>query len=143
MSRDYCERAIEILERTHDGNDLDPRDLYLIQWVINASTYEMTEEAEVTFEDLYNRAVNKDYKKPWFHGVVNLTRDHQGYIYWRGIQVEHYDYDHWQQEGWREREKAAAIELGKLCLGLEQKGIKVTGGNVMREYDRRRNEVTP
>jgi len=124
---DYTQKSIEILRRTRDGDDLDPKDLKLIELVINASAYDgLTEAGEAAFEDLYNRAVNKDYKKPWFHGIINLTRDHDGYIYWRGIRVEHYDFDHWQQGDWRAREREAAIELSKKCQGLEDKGFKVT-----------------
>jgi hypothetical protein len=59
-----------------------------------------------------------------------MTRDHERYIYWKGVRVEHFDHDHWQQQGWSEPMKADAEALAAHCLDLEAHGVTPTWQNV-------------
>ena len=45
-----CEKAIEILQRTHDGDDLAPQHLKLVELAVNDM---VTEVGQAAFEQLY------------------------------------------------------------------------------------------
>lgn len=111
-------KAIEILERSNDGNDLSPGHLYLVQLAVNGNLNESGEDA---FNNLYNEVATGTYVRPWFHNIEGLTRDHSGYVYWKGVCVEHYSYDD------PIAEKAAAERLAARCLTLEAKNFPVNG----------------
>jgi hypothetical protein len=84
----YCEKSIEILQRTRDGNDLAPVHLKLVEIAVNDG---LSEQGEVAFEELY-QSVSSGYKKPWHCGVEHVTKDHEGYIYWRDTRLEHFSH---------------------------------------------------
>jgi hypothetical protein len=130
MSKNYCDMSIEILQRTHDGDALDPRDLALIQCIVNAGPYDVTEAGEVAFDDLYRRATEEEYVKPWFYDIEYLTRDHIGYVYWKGRQVEHFDY----REDY-DGERKAALELARRCRILEARGVKPTSTTAIWKWE--------
>jgi hypothetical protein len=121
----YIDMALEILQKTHDGNDLAPEHLGLLELAVNGY---MSEIGEVAFVELYQNAKN-GYVRPWFHGIENLTRDHEGFVYWKDRQVEHYSYRD------REKEKAAATELAERCRHLESLGVEVTTGNAIYRWE--------
>ena len=79
---------IEILEKTNDGNDLSPLHLKLVELTANDF---LSEAGEIALYELYAN-VKKGYVKPWFLGVEHMTQDHEGFVYWKGIQVEHYSH---------------------------------------------------
>lgn len=62
-----------------------------------------------------------------FHGIEELTKDGEGFVYWRGIQVEHYSYSADKQA--QEAESAAC--LAARCRHIEALGLKVTGSKVI------------
>lgn len=107
------EKAIEILEKTNDGDDLSPEHLYLTECAVNGF---LTEEGAKAFEELY-QAVLAGYKKPWYFGIENLTVDHQHYVYWKGIGVEHFD------RLWSEDAKGWATEVARRCKILESREL--------------------
>ena len=123
-----CEKACFILQKTRDGDDLDPGHLWLVQEAVNGH---LNEKGEDAFEELY-QSVIAGYIKPWLHGVEHLTKDHQGYVYWKGHQVEHYSF-----HGKYEEEKVAAEELGRRCRILEAKGILVSCTNAIWKWDKK------
>jgi hypothetical protein len=129
-----CGMAIAILKATHDGEELDPCHLWLVQEWVNDH---LNEKGEAAFRELHNQVVSGRYKKPWLHGVENLTRDHEGYIYWKDIQVEHYSFS---GEGAREREKKATEELGRRCRILESKCIEPTSKSAIWDWDESKKE---
>ena len=131
MSKNYVEQCIEIVRATHDGDDLAPPDLKLVETAVNGW---LNEAGEVAFAKLLAN-VRSGYKPPWFMGIEHMTRDHQRYVYWKGIQVEHYDHDVWQQDGWRERMKADAKELARRCRWLEENGKVVNTANVLAKWE--------
>jgi len=121
----YNDMAIVILQNTHDGNDLAPEHLGLLQLAVNRGLNEL---GEIAFVELYQN-VQGGYVRPWFHGIEHLTRDHEGYVYWKGIHVEHYSYRD------KDKEKAAAMELAERCRHLESIGVEVTTGNVIFRWE--------
>jgi hypothetical protein len=129
MNADVCELACEILRATKDGEELAPPDLKLIELAVND---QLNEVGEAAFMELHRNATKpKGYTVSWFLGIEHMTRDHQRFIYWKGVRIEHYDHDVWKQEGWRERMKADTEALASLCLALEAQGITPTWQNVM------------
>lgn len=127
MSKPLINMAIEILRATDDGERLDPTDLYLVQETVNGN---ITELGEVAFYALHNRVMAGEYKKPWLCGVENLTIDHEGFVYWKGIEVEHYSFQD------AERERKAAEELASRCRHLEEIGVPVSCNNAVWGYEK-------
>ncbi len=128
----HCDQACEILRATHDGEDLAPPDLKLLELAVNGFLNAAGEEA---FAQLYRNATKPEgYTKPWFLGIKHLTRDHNRYVYWKGIRVEHFDHDHWRRPGWQERMKASAESLASACRKLEAKGVTPSWQNVAGEF---------
>jgi len=112
-THERCDLACEILQKTNDGDDLDPRDLKLVENAVNGF---LTEAGYQAFQELHQKVLN-GYTPRWFH-VEHLTRNHIGYVYWKGHRVEHYD-SPWaySPEG-----KKAAEELARRCRILEAEG---------------------
>ncbi len=121
MTKSIFDQTIFILENTNDGDNLSPNHLKLIEIAANK---DLSEAGEVALSELY-RNVKTGYTQPWFLGIENLTRDHEGYVYWKNKQVEHYDHDHWCSEGWQERMFQDAKELERRCKILEGVGLPV------------------
>jgi len=129
MNADVFELACDILRATKDGDELAPPDLKLVELAVNRY---LNEAGEAAFMELHRNATKPaGYTVPWFLGIEHMTRDHEWYIYWKGVRIEHYDHDIWQQEGWRERMKACAEALAAQCLALEAQGITPTPQNVI------------
>ena len=53
-----CEKAIEILQRTHDGDDLAPQHLRLVELAVNDM---VTEVGQAAFEQLYTQIAGNTY----------------------------------------------------------------------------------
>jgi hypothetical protein len=133
-TQDRCNMTIEILRATNDGDQLARQHLFLVLNWVNAF---LNETEENLFKDLYDQIKAGTYKKPWLHDVENLTKYHAGYIYWKGIQVEHYCFhgkNAWEGEG------KAAVELGRRCQILERKGIEVSMENTIWRWDKTKPE---
>lgn len=110
--------AIDILRLTHDGNDLAPSDLALVE---AATNHLLTQEGLKAFDALHVNCLNGNYEKPWLFGIENLTIDHAGYVFWRNQEpaIEHYTFHY---EGSYERLRTSAQELADTCLLLEKRG---------------------
>ena len=122
-----ADMAIDILRETNDGDDLDPPDLKFLENAVNGF---LNEQGKAAFEAFYNNVMS-GYKKPWFHGVENLTINHSGYVRWKGSIVEHYNLS-W---AFSAESKAAAQELGRRCAILEAKGIAPTTHTVIWAWE--------
>jgi chemotaxis methyl-accepting protein methylase len=109
--------AIEILRATHDGEDLDPRDLALVQSAVN---HNLTEEGIRIFDALHQQAISGTYQKPWLFSIEHLTIDHTGNVRWRDHIVEHYTFFNDDSVA---RLRVEAIELARRCALLEQHQI--------------------
>lgn len=119
--------ACEVLQKTNDGEALSPGHLWLLQEWVND---QLNEKGAAAFREMHAQVMAGSYKKPWLYGVENLTQYHQGYVYWKGIQVEHYDFSGYE-EG-----KVAAEELARRCRILESKGITVSCNNAIWKWDK-------
>ena len=116
MKKDTCDKAIEILQATSDGDKLASIDLSLVEGAVNGF---LTTEGIKAFNKLHETVVTGKYKQPWFHGIENMTIDDVGFIYWKGAIVEHYE----QPWAYSKEAKENAIELKRRCHILESKGI--------------------
>jgi hypothetical protein len=112
----YTEQTCAILRKTNDGKDLAPRHLYLIQLVINNDA---SEHGIKLFEQLHEQVMTGTYdkQKVYLFDVEHITKDHEGYIYYKGHHIDHFSYyDNWEGE-WE-----ATLQAARICALLEQKG---------------------
>jgi hypothetical protein len=128
-----CEKAIEILQRTRDGDDLAPEHLSLIEPAVNDM---VSEVGEIAFEQLYTEVAGGTYVQPWYHGIESLRKDHRGYVYWKGIQVDHFSF------GKYEDAHEAALGLADRCRTLEMLGLPVSTAHQAWWYDELVSAVT-
>ncbi|MFA0809357.1 hypothetical protein [Microbulbifer epialgicus] len=69
-------------------------------------------------EEIYQHAPSSERNMPWLHGVEYMTADSAGYVYWKGLHIEHCDSPY-------ESSSAKEIQdLAKRCLHLESLGIR-------------------
>lgn len=130
----HIEQALTILRQTNDGDDLSPGDLALVQMVVNSTLDSLNDVGRAKWSKLLEDTRTGAYQQAWFHGVENLSRDHNGYVKWRGRVVEHYDFPSER----RAHEEVAAKRLGAVCRRLERDGVVPRSGTVMGMYDRLR-----
>ncbi len=123
MSDSIIDLAVEIIAATHDGDDLAPNHLKLVEMAVNGY---LNEQGEVAFYELVAN-VRGGYHKPWFHDIEHLTIDHEGFVYWKDKQVEHYT-PHW---AYSDDARAQAQELGRRCRHLESIGVEVSFATVI------------
>jgi len=123
MLQSVCDKACEILQKTNDGDDLDPRHLKLLEMAVNGF---LNDVGETAFEELYTN-VQAGYQKPWFHDIEHLIRNHEGYVLWKGKAVEHYD-SPWAYSA---AAKKQAEELARRCHILESRGEIPTTHNAI------------
>lgn len=127
----YIEQAIEILQKTNDGEELAPPDLALIQAMVNGNIFGVSEKMEESFSSLLERVRSGSYRPPWLHGVENLTIDHQGFVYWKGKNIEHFNFPF----AYSEKGKTASIELERRCKALEAAGKMVCTNTVIWQWE--------
>ncbi len=123
---ELSEIAIDILQKTNDGDDLDPRDLKLLEMAVNGF---LNEQGMIAFAKLHANVI-AGYQKPWLCGVVNLTIDHARYVRWKGSIVEHYSFENLSSSEVVKQAK----ELGERCVILEAKGIEPTVRTAISEW---------
>src|SRR5947209_17655079 len=64
MEASLIDKALEIIRATHDGNDLSPPHLKLVELAVNGF---LTEQGKLAFEELYRNATKPGgYTIPWF-----------------------------------------------------------------------------
>lgn len=123
MSNSLAENAIEILQKTRDGEDLDPKHLKLVELAVNGM---LNDTGRYLFTELLEN-VRRGYVRPWFHGVEHVTRDHHGYILWKGAQIEHFSADYAHSDD----AQTYVQELARRCTILESKGITPNTNSVV------------
>jgi nucleoside-diphosphate kinase len=133
------EQAIEILQKTRDGEDLAPQDLYLLQEAINGH---LTPAGKEAFQLLYVDVCADDksnYKKPWLAGVENVTVDLRGNVFWKEVMVEHFSLGILKPAQIRD----AALSVARDCAHLESIGVAVNSRNLFNEWLGDMTEATP
>lgn len=110
--------CLNILEDTNDGEDLDPQDLALVELALN----QQLDEPSLKLIEGLEKAVREGYKKPWFHGIENLTINTGGYVFWREAQIDHFTLT-WAFTTAGEK---SAKRLAEQCRVIEAAGQRVT-----------------
>jgi len=106
--------ACAILQKTNDGDNLAPQHLKFLEDAVNGA---LNEKGVKVFQELYEKVINEGYTKPWFLNVENFTQDVEGYVYYKGVHVEHYSHMTYD-EALKELK-----ELETRCLILEASDI--------------------
>ncbi|MBA7710597.1 hypothetical protein ES703_119542 [subsurface metagenome] len=119
--------ALEIIRQTNDGDDLSPGDLALVESAVNGF---LSESGEIAFQELHKKVL-EGYSPPWFHGIEHMTIDHAGYVYWKGVQVEHYG----PGNPYSAKMKQATEEIARRCRILEERGRQPTVGTAVWNWD--------
>lgn len=135
MLPDTClhrDQAIEILSNTHDGNDLSPSDLSLLETVVNHGLVALSPFGRQYWEQLHAKAIGGTYLRPWLHMQQHLTKDLEGYVYWRGVQVEHFSFRNADDEA------RAAQELARVCQTVEARALPMCWASCAQIYDEAR-----
>jgi hypothetical protein len=122
-----CEKAILVVSKTDDGSQLAPADLHLTESAANGF---LTEKGVAAFEQLYQLVLNDQYHQPWLQDIEFLTVDHEGYIYWKGNQVEHYDYPY------ADDSRQDLEDLAIRCAHIESLGLTPTTTLVIWHWNR-------
>lgn len=124
MIHGIADHAIEILQATNDGDDLDPQHLKLLEIAVNGR---LTDKGHAAFADLLAQ-VRDGYRKPWLHDVEHITRDHAGFIYWKEHRIEHFSPAYALSPD-------AAIYTRKLadaCQALDARGVTPSFAQICR-----------
>lgn len=116
---ELIDKVIAIIEKTNDGNDLTPQDLKLTELAANGF---LNEKGRQKIDEIYQAAIAGQYRRPPYLGVEFMDRAHDGYVYFKGQEVEHYS-SFW---AYSLDAKASLIKLQRQCLFLEAKGLPVT-----------------
>lgn len=83
------EQSIEILGASRDGEDLHPAHLSLVEAAANNN---LNKAGVLAFQKLHADVSSGKYIKPWLAGVEHVTCDLRGYVYWKGIRLEHFTF---------------------------------------------------
>jgi len=118
LLQDQLDICLEILAATHDGEDLSPHHLQLVEWGAN----NWLDELERNELKLLADDVRLGYEKPWLHGIKNVTIDNDGTVLWRETPIDQYDLS------WAFTSEAAttAQRLAKECERVEAAGQEVS-----------------
>lgn len=135
MSDSIHDLAIEIIVATNDGDDLAPHHLKLVEMAVNGF---LDKQGETVFRELAEN-VRNGYTKPWFHGIEHLTFNQEGFVYWKGVQVEHYT-PSW---AYSEDAKRKATVLAERCIHLEAIGEEVNGATAVWDWELYANRTAP
>lgn len=124
----HINQAMDLLRLSNDGEDLPPEDISLIQQVVNSGLDALTKEGQEYWNNLHQSMVDGTYIRPWLHNQENLLKDHEGYVTWKGIKIEHYSFRDW------EKEATSAKELASICREIENRGQKVSWESCSKMY---------
>ena len=128
LKQDNCELAITIIQQTNDGSKLSPEHLKLVENAVNGY---LNENGQQAFEQLYKDVVSGRYVKPYLNDVENITINHEGYVYWKDKQIEHFNFSYaWSIDAIR-----YCHELRRRCLYLEEHHIEVSCQSVVWKWD--------
>lgn len=127
--RPEMDEAIQVLRGTHDGDELERGHLALVQHVVNCGIDSLSDHGREVWHQLVADVASGTYRQRGFHGQEALRIDRDGYVYWRGVRVEHFSYRD------DEREREGAMALARNCRLLEARGVQPTAAALMRLWD--------
>lgn len=121
------DQSIEILRHSRDGEDLEPAHLSLVQAAVNNN---LTERGVQAFHQIHADVTSGKYIKPWLCGVEHVTRDLQGYVYWKGNRIEHFTYSAMDAA----QLNAITRRLAEKCRHIEALGLPVCGSTYFNSW---------
>jgi hypothetical protein len=121
------DQSIEILRDSRDGEDLEPAHLSLVEAAANNL---LTERGVQAFQQLHAEVTSGKYTKPWLCGVERVTRNHQGYVYWKGNRIEHFTFSAMDAA----HLKAITQRLAEKCRHIEALGLPVCGSAYLNNW---------
>lgn len=112
------EKALQILEATADGSKLSPKHLHLLELAVN--NY-LSPKGQQAFDELHQQVITGSYDAStvYLYGAPYITKDHEGYIYYKGQHIDHFTHKIWEEE------KRDAFRAFKRCQLLESKGVQI------------------
>lgn len=116
--------ALEILEKTNDGNDLSITHLRLVEAAVNGF---LDKHGNEQFRRLAD-CVRQGDVKPWFHGIEHMTIDHHGFVFWKDIVIEQFHLS-W---AYSDEAKGKAAKLARRCRTIEERCETPCYGNLVR-----------
>lgn len=122
------QKATDILSRTNDGNDLSPTHLKLLELAVNN---QLNEKGIKMFDDIHKQVMDGEYKQPYFQDIEFMTRNHEGYVFFKGYHVEHFS-SFW---AYTLEAKDYLEQLQSRCLFLEGKGKNISFGEAVYMED--------
>jgi hypothetical protein len=122
------EKAIAVLRKTNDGEDLSPLDLAILEHAVNGL---LSQQGEERFRSLYESVMAGTYM-PWFHGIEGMRLHHDGWVTYKGKKVEHYSFP-W---AYTEEARQDALEILERCKYLESIGITPTMDTVVWHWEK-------
>ena len=125
---DPCDKALEIIRATRDGDSLSPIDLKLVEVVVNGLASETGLEA---FDKLHRDVLAGTYKPPWLHGLEHMTFDHDGHVRWKDVKVEHFEPGFAYTDKGRQSARLVALR----CKFLESQNETVSLHSVISTWD--------
>lgn len=124
------DEALAVLRGTSDGDALDPEDLALLQRIVNQGLVSLSAAGKARWAAVVRAVAANHYIKPFFHDIEHLTRDLEGYVFWRGVNIEHYSF-----RADRQGEKRAAHRLAAQCRLIESRGAEVNGLELFKVWE--------
>lgn len=112
------DKVIAIISKTHDGDDLTPQDLKLTEAAANGF---LNEKGIEKIDEIYLAVEGGTYRRPSYLGVEFMNRNHEGFVFFKGQEVEHYS-SFW---AYSLDAQAALKLLQQQCLFLEANGLPV------------------
>jgi len=108
------EDAILVLSKTNNGKDLDSAHMETLRQVVRDGNVGLSECARVEWGKIVSSIRMGTYSKEWLYGVEHLRKDAQGYVYWKDVRVERFNYPSFDDEF------SAAKHLGAIFEHLER-----------------------
>lgn len=125
--------VLDIIKATSDGKKLSTCHFKLTELAVNGF---LTDEGINELSCLHQMVKDGNYVD-WFHGIEHMTKDHSGYVMWKGIVIEHYDFENWDEED------IAIHELHSRCQHIEYLGLKPSIRNCTYYWDEDYKNLEP
>lgn len=106
------DKILTILSKSKDGDELSPQHLKIVEYGANGY---LNEQGIELLDEIYRSVEAGTYRKPYHLDVEFMTYDHEGFIYFKTEQVEHYSHS-W---AYSMEAKEQLTKLQHQCLYLE------------------------
>lgn len=121
LGLDLIDKVMEIISLTNDGNDLTYDDLVMLEHAINFGNEDFVNK-------IYGEVKSGTYEN--YYICKNFRLDHEGYVYYKGFNVEHFELPYSRTA------KAAEYvrELKRRCEFLEANNIEISCSNAVLHW---------